>query len=86
MFTIGGFTGIILSNSLLDISLHDSYYVVGHFHYVLSLGAVFGVWIVILGCFRFLLGGLYFELQGRVGFILLTFGTNFIFFGMHFGT
>jgi len=84
LFTIGGLTGIILSNSGLDVALHDTYYVVGHFHYVLSLGAVFGVFAGIYYWMFKILGYRYIESYGRIHFWLLFVGVNITFFPMHF--
>lgn len=84
LFTTGGVTGVILSNAGLDIALHDTYYVVGHFHYVLSMGAVFGL---IGGTFYWIYkitGATYNEKVGQLAFWVLFAGINLTFFPMHF--
>lgn len=68
LFTIGGLTGIMLSNGGLDVALHDTYYVVGHFHYVLSMGAVFALFAAFYNWIFFLIGRPYLEILGQLHF------------------
>ncbi len=84
LFTIGGLTGIVLSNSGVNAVVHDTYYVVGHFHYVLSMGAVFGIfagWYYWIGKIT---GLQYPEALGQIHFWLFFAGVNITFFPMHF--
>jgi cytochrome c oxidase subunit 1 len=84
LFTFGGVTGVILSNSGLDIAFHDTYYVVGHFHYVLSMGAVFGLIGGFYYWFYKMTGASYNERMGQITFWVLFTGVNITFFPMHF--
>ena len=84
LFTLGGVTGVILSNSGINAAMHDTYYVVAHFHYVLSMGVVFGIFSGFYYWFSKMTGLKYPEVLGQIHFWIFFIGVNLTFFPMHF--
>lgn len=84
LFTVGGVTGVVLSNAGADVALHDTYYVVAHFHYVLSLGAVFAIFAGLYYWVGKMSGKQYNEMLAKLQFWVTFIGVNTIFFPQHF--
>jgi len=84
LFTVGGVTGVVLANAGVDRAMHDTYYVVAHFHYVLSLGALFAIFAAWYYWFPKMFGYMYSEFWGKLHFWVTFIGVNVLFFPQHF--
>src|SRR5882672_10589031 len=84
LFTVGGVTGVVLANAGVDYAMHNTYYVIAHFHYVLSLGAVFGMFAGFYYWYPKMTGRMYPEWAAQVHFWTTFIGVNLTFFPMHF--
>jgi cytochrome c oxidase subunit 1 len=84
LFTVGGVTGVVLANAGVDVVLHDTYYVVGHFHYTMSMGAMFSMFAGFYYWIAKMSGRQYPESLGKLHFWIMFVGVNLTFFPMHF--